>query len=118
MALIWQWDKKVGTATVRSGNREFELNLYQGNAFLIFISEFNEDGEDRYSMYTFFGDKEHAKNCLGLNKKKGFGENIFSDGVELVKVRINKAKYSYTKELIDLLIKAFDRIAIEIYSEE
>lgn len=116
MALIWDWDIKIGTAVVAQGKQEFELNLYQGNAFLIMIHEYqDQDGVDKYSMYTFFADKEHAKNCLGIGKRT---DGIFDDYYRLLKVRINKKMYSYTKELVDMLIKAFDEIKIEIYSEQ
>ena len=116
MALNWKWSEKVGTATIQQGDRQYELNLYQGNAFLIMMSEYKEEeGNDMYSLYTFFADVAHAKNCLGLSKGH---DNVFDESNKLVKVRLNKKKYSYTKELVNMLIKAFDEIQIEIFSEE
>lgn len=124
MALEWGWNEKVGTMTLvqqlPSGeDKEFEISLYQGNAFLIMIHEYEADGKDMYTMYSFFVDKEHMKNCLGLNKKNGYGDNFLNEpGNRATKFRINKKKYRYTKDLVAVLVQAFDNIDIEIYSEE
>lgn len=115
MALNWKWDQKVGTMEIKQGDRTFEMSLYQGNAFLIILHEYEEDGKQMYSLFSFFADKQHAKNCLGLSKGH---ENIFDRGNLITKVRLNKTKYVYTKELVEMLIRAFDGIQIEIYSEE
>ena len=116
MSLRWNFDEKVGEAVVRQGEHEFTLNLYEGNAFLIFLSEYkDEEGQNMYSLWSFFADEQHAKNCFGLSK--GY-ESIFDDCNKLVKVRINKKRYRYTKKLVDMLAKAFDEIDIEIYSED
>lgn len=117
MALEWRWSEKVGEAVIRQGEKEYTLNLYKGNAFLIMIYEYKgEDGTDKYSMYSFFADKEHAKRSLGLDKKNGYKENHYKD--ELVMVRIDKSKYIYAKELVDMLVRSFDEIRIEIYSSD
>ena len=124
MALEWGWNEKVGTMALvqqlPSGeDKEFEISLYQGNAFLIMIHEYEADGKDMYTMYSFFVDKEHMKNCLGLNKKNGHGDNFLNEpGNRATKFRINKKKYRYTKDLVAVLVQAFDNIDIEIYSEE
>ena len=119
MALHGKWDEKCGEAVIQQGEKEFTVNLYQGNAFLIFIYEYkNEEGEAMYMMYNFWADKQHMKNCLGLNKKQGYGENMFTEGADRLKtVRINKQKYSYTKDLVQTLVQAFDDLVIEVYSE-
>ena len=116
MALNWYWDDKVGEAEVFNYDKVVTYNLYQGNAFLIFIYEYkDEDGKDMYSLASFFADETHAKRCLGLAKDC---DNIFNTTYsKLLKVRINK-KYSYTKKLVDMLIKAFDNITIELYTDE
>ena len=121
MALQWKWDAKIGQALIKQGDKEYEVNLYQGNAFLIFIYEWAEVAEsgekkDKYLIWSFFADEYHAKNCLGLNKES-LG-NIFDKDCQLVKIRLNKKKYSYTKKLVELLVMAFDEIQIDIYSEE
>lgn len=122
MALNWKWDEKCGEAVIQQRGKEFTLNLYKGNAYLIFISEYkDEDGQNMYSLYSFFADKDHMRNCLGLSKAKGRGlcENIFNSGGDILKsIRINKAKYPYTKDLVYALTQAFDNLTIEIYSEE
>lgn len=114
MSLNWSFKAKVGEAVIQQGDREYSLNLYQGNAFLIFLSEWEEDGVGKYQLWSFFADKAHAKNCLGLSK--GY-DGIFDD-TKIVKIRLNKKKYSYIKDLVEMLIKAFDEIQIEIYSED
>ena len=117
MAVVWDWKDKCGEATFYSEvqDKEFTVNLYKGNAFLIFINEYEEDGKDMYSVYSFFIDEKHAKRCLGLEKGDS---NIFNDKVVRLKgVRLNKSKYSEYKKLTDMLIKAFDEITIEIFSE-
>ena len=120
MALYWDFKEKVGEVTVIEPrtNEEYTVNLFQGNAFLIFVNQYKADGKDMYSLYSFFADEDHAKNCLGL--KKGF-DNIFldNDGQSVIrKFRINKSKYRYSLKLISMLTKAFDNINIEVYSEK
>lgn len=59
------------------------------------------------------------KNCLGLNKKGGYTENIHNKPYcKLTKIRIDKKKCRYTKEIVTALVQAFDNIEIEIFSEE
>lgn len=123
MALNWLWNEKCGEATFRDtydgDNREYTVNLYVGNAYLIFINEYTEDGVDKYSLSDFWIDKSHMKNCLGLNKKEGYTENILNKEYrKLVKIRLNKKKCKHFKDIITALIQAFDDITVEIYSEE
>jgi hypothetical protein len=113
MALNWDWKKRIGTATIFNYDKEVEYSLYQGNAFLIMLYEYKEDGEDMWQMHNFLVDKEHAKNCFGLSK--GYTDNIFNtDKYQLRKIEIDGGKYRYTKELVDMLLKAFDNIEIKI----
>ena len=115
MALVWDWNKKIGEAEIARGEERFTVNLYQGNAFLIMLYEYTDnDGKEKYSMYSFFADEYHAKNCFGLSKGSS---NIFHAGERIAKVRLNKKKYRYTKELVGMLVRAFDEIQIEIFSE-
>lgn len=115
MALNWNWNEKCGEITIVNGTgREFTINLYQGNAYLIMINEFkNEDGEDCYDLYSFFSDKEHMRRCFGLDKKSG-SYNIYDDWK---RIRLNKAKFRHTKEFVAAMSEAFDNISIELYSE-
>ena len=124
MSLNWSWSEKVGELTadvdVRENGatvkKEHTFTLYQGNAFLIILNEFTEDGVEKYDLYSFFADEYHAKNMLGMNKKDGYTDNIIARW-GWKKIRINKKKYSYTQKLVDLLVKGLDNITIEIYSE-
>ena len=124
MALNWLWSEKCGEIVVEQTReektREYTLSLYEGNAFLIMLYEYNENETDMYDMFSFFVDKVHAKKCLGL-QKNGDGElvNIFDDGWQkFTKIRLNKAKSRNFKDLIELFSKAFDNITIEIYTEK
>lgn len=123
MALHWEWSNKCGEITLEQNFdgewKKFPITLYTGNAFLIMLHEFEENGKDMYELYGFFADKAHAKNCLGLNKKDGYTDNIYKrDWQKWSKVRINKAKYDKYKDLVQMLAQAFDDITIEIYTEE
>ena len=121
MALHWQWAGKCGEITVRcdiSGQESAAgaVSLYTGNAFLIMLSENDED--NTYSLYGFFDDKQHMRNCLGLNKRDGYTENLYNRPTQRwTKIRINKRKYNHTKELVSAIAEAFDNITIEIYAE-
>ncbi len=125
MALRWQWDEKCGEAIIKQTldgeTKEFTKTLYEGNAFLIFLSEWEEEGTEKYALYTFLADEEHAKICLGLKKDHaGEKNNMFVDhwGSTLKKLRINKKKCRNWKKIITLFVQAFDNLEIEIYSEE
>ena len=64
MALNWNWDNKIGELLIRQGDKDFSINVYQGNALAIFLHEFtNDEGKEAYTMYNFFCDKEHFRNC-------------------------------------------------------
>jgi hypothetical protein len=115
MALNWDWNKKIGTIDIFNYDEVRTYQLYQGNAFLIMLWEYEEDGKEMWQMHNFFIDKEHAKNCLGITKDYN---NIFdTERYKIKAIRLNKGKYRYTKDLVDMLIKAFDEISIEITNE-
>lgn len=119
MALNWNWSEKCGELTIvqqfAENEKEFTISLYQGNAYLIMLHEFEDGGKEFYDLYGFFNDKEHMRRCFGLGKKSENLHNIY-DGWK--KIRINKAKYRYTKELVTAITEAFDNISIELYTEE
>ena len=119
MALNWNWNEKCGEAVFEQRNGEFTVSLYQGNAYLIFLYEYKEDDADMYNLFTFWADKSHAKRCLGLEKDyEGVKYNLYNgENNKLKKIRLNKAKCSKTAEIVGLLVKAFDDLTIEIYSE-
>ena len=118
MSLNWNWSEKCGEAVFEQRDKEFTVNLYQGNAYLIFIYEYEEDGNNMYNLFTFWADKGHAKRCLGLEKDyQGVKYNLYTDTDKLKKIRLNKKKCNRFAELVGLLAKAFDNLVIEIYSE-
>lgn len=121
MALTWDFKKKCGEAILRQGDRDFTLNLYQGNAYLIFLSEWEEDGKQMYSLNSFWADRDHAKILLGLKKNyDGNFDNIYDeDWSRIIKFRFNKENMRDKEfnEIIGMIAKAFDNIDIEIYKE-
>lgn len=118
MALEWNFKKKVGEAIIKQKDTTYTVNLYNGNAYLIFIYEYVDEktGNNMYSLWTFWGDKVHAKNCLGITKGH---DNIYEDEFDkIIKFRFNKTKCRNVNEIIGLIVKAFDNIDIEVYTEE
>ena len=119
MALNWLWKDKCGEATVRFyDGEEHTVNLYQGNAFLIFVNEYvdKDTKQNMYNVWSFFVDEAHAKRMLGLEK----GEtNCFANPNkgQIVKIRLDKSKHSKPQKLLDMFIKAFDELDIELYKE-
>lgn len=119
MSLNWNWNEKVGTWTeeheMHDGSiKEFKYNLYSGNALLIMIAEWDEDGKDLYQVANFFCNKDHMKNCLGLSKDHT--KNIFKDCLKEVELN---AEYRNTPIITQHLAKAsFDKdIKITIKSK-
>ena len=122
MALHWNWSDKVGEMTYRLNRigTEGKVSLYEGNAFLIMLFEYKDEysGADMYNLYSFWADEEHMKNMLGLNPKKGYGKNEYvSEDQSVIAFRFNKAKCRHLNKIVPALVKAFDNITIEIYSE-
>lgn len=122
MAIQWLWNEKCGEATIKQviegEEKYFTFNLYVGNAYLIFLNEWEEDGQEKYSLWSFWADKEHMKRCLGLDKKDKDCYNIYNVGWQtLTKIKLNKKKCRYTKEIVTALVQAFDDIEIELFSE-
>ena len=116
--LQWDWEQKIGEVEILNNDKIDTYTLYQGNAFLIMLYEYEEDGKDMYKMSCFLVDEAHAKRVLGIDKKykKTYGENCFDKpNYKMQKIRIKKSEYSYTKKLVDMLIEAFDELTIELY---
>lgn len=115
MALNWRWEEKIGEALFDYNDKQVIVNLYQGNAYLIFINEYNENGKDMYSMFSFWVDESHMKNCLGLNKGT---DNIYTDeSCKLREIWFDK-NYRYLNKVVPALVKAFDNIDIHIWSRK
>lgn len=118
MALNWLWKDKCGEATFRFWDgEERTVNLYEGNAFLIFVNEYKENDQNMYNVFSFFVDEAHAKRMLGLDKSEGTHNSFNTEREKLVKIRLNKNKCKAGK-IIALLVKAFDDLTIELYKEE
>lgn len=123
MALNWQWKDKCGEATLVQSHegeedRVFTLSLYNGNAYLIMLHEREENGEQVWSMFSFWADKDHMKNMLGLSKKDGYASNYYDSPYQkITKVRLNKAKCRYLKDIVPALAQAFDDLTIEIFND-
>ncbi len=114
MALQWDFNEKAGTVTVRYDGQEATHNFYEGNALMIVTHEFMENGEERYNMLWFFLGMDHAKNCLGLSKGH---DNMFgNDGI--THLTIYRDHCRNWKNLVDLFVKAFPKIAIELLDAE
>ena len=110
MALRWDFNQKAGTVTEIRGQHEVTFNFYEGNALMIVLHEYEEDGEGYYDLQWFFCDEEHAKNCLGLVKGK---DNMFGEG-NINRLTIYRDNCRQWKKLIDLFTKAFPKIKIEL----
>lgn len=93
----WKEERELYNGEIRS----YEFNIYDGNALAIVINEWNENGKDLYELVTFFADKEHMKNCLGLTK--GHNENIFSD--RKIQIELYQ-EYRHTPFMVQQLAKA------------
>lgn len=127
MALNWLWSEKCGEVVERReickkdehGNlmtHDFTYNLYQGNAFLIFIHEFtDEDGTDKYNLVDFWGDETHMKRMLGIDKKwkETYGNNIESDCLKFTFYK-DKFDNARLKKIVSAIAEAYDNIEIVI----
>lgn len=100
--LLWSWNEKCGEMKMC----EHSVNLYEGNALMIMI----EEGSEKYQVWSFFADKEHAKNCLGLNKGH---ENIYAD-CPWKKLTLYRSKSRNWKVFMELAAKAFPDIEIHL----
>lgn len=116
MAIQWRWDEKCGEATMEQTHdgetREFTLSLYTGNCYLIFLNEFEENGQQMYNMHSFWADKKHMETCLGL--KKG-ASNMYDTGYQrFTNFKLDPDKCRYWKQIVPALKKAFPDATIEI----
>lgn len=96
MALQWNWKDKMGKMTIKQKEKTYDLNIYAGNALAVFICEYEQNGEERYTLYNFFADKEHCGNIIKDDKR------LFSD--EIVSIELNLF-YKSAKTLLDILVK-------------
>lgn len=122
MALNWNWSDKCGAIRFTQKRHDKEYNytvsLYQGNAYLIMLWEYQENGQDMYNLYSFWADKDHAKRCLGIDPKytATYGDNTCSEWESITLYR-DKLGAKKTGELVGMLAKAFDHLDIHITNE-
>lgn len=108
MALNWNFATDYfGTLYIKEdyhnneGEKEYPHPIYSGNAFAIFTNEWEEEGTKMYSLYSFFTDEKHAKNCFGLTKEFK-DSNIFGDKITRWELkRDSKNARKLAKMLID-----------------
>lgn len=111
-----KWDfktDKIGTISYNYFDKKLIVNnLYSGNALMIECAEWEQEGKELYQVCSFWADKEHLKNMLGINK--GY-ENVYNSGYKNLKITLLR-KYRGTKDIVNAFIKAkFDEnIQIEI----
>ena len=122
MAVTWSWSEKLGSMefTQKHEKEEFHytLNLYCGNCLAAIIYEFKdqETGKDMYQFNSFWNDKDHLKNCLGLSKD--FNTNIYNNEYNdnhLDVIRLNTYYEKDAMTIAKLFVKA--RHKVELYYE-
>lgn len=96
MALQWNWKDKMGKMTIKQKEKNFDINIYAGNALAIFICEYKQNDEERYALYNFFADKKHCDSIIKNNKR------LFSD--EVVSIELNLF-YKSAQTLLNMLVK-------------
>ena len=119
MALNWLWKDKCGEVVRRETfgdeTHDFTISLYEGNAFMIFVHEYQDKmtGANMYELNGFWSDETHMKRMLGLDKKwpESYGRNGESD---IIKFTFYKDKCRHLKKIVSAITEAFDNIEIEI----
>lgn len=96
MALQWNWKDKMGKLTIRQKRKKYNVNIYSGNSLAIFISEYEQNGEERYTLYNFFLDKKHCDNIVKNSKR------LFTD--EVVSIELNLF-YKSAQTLLKILVE-------------
>ena len=110
MALCWNFKEKGGTITTEKTGTK---NWYEGNALMIVLNEWTEEGKDWHSLAWFFLDKEHAKNCLGLNPKQGYSENMFeAEDDSITELVIYRKNCRHWKDLMSVIMKVYPEAKI------
>ena len=74
--LRWDFNEKIGTLVIkqtRDKDYYYTLHLYRGNALMIMLWEWKENGKDMYNMFCFIADKKHLDNIV-KNSPEFFSE--------------------------------------------
>lgn len=70
MALNWEWKDLMGKITIKQKEKEFVINIYDGNCLAIFLCEYtDEKGDECYMLYDFLSDKKHVDSIVKRNRK-------------------------------------------------
>lgn len=113
MAVNWNWNKKIGVATMQNLKGEkYKLNIYEANCLGALIYEFKDtNGKPMYQFYGFWNDIKHLKNCLGLSRE--YKDNLYKG--EMLKIKLNSF-YKDSIKMAGLFAKA--NIKVELYYKE
>ncbi len=107
MSLNWSFDHPAGLWTITPDIKpSYTLHLYCGNAYLIVLNE----TETEYNLVTFWVDKEHMRNCLGLTK--GY-DNIYQDW-EGSHIFLYEDNLPHARQIADALFRTFENITVTV----
>lgn len=111
MSINWNWKDKIGVLRVRrefdDEVQRFDVAIYEGNADLIFIYEFNDGGVDKYSLYNFYCDLDHFKRCMT-------DTSSFDEWQEITFYKYNTKIQNFIKQFYKLGIRVvIDRAGCE-----
>ena len=101
--LNWDFGYKAGKATyLDNEGKQRVYNLYEGNAYLIEVAEWRENGRNLYSVRKFALDKKHLETQIAEG-----------DYAKLVRLTINKDVCRKAYEIAKLFGK-LDGVTVEI----
>lgn len=86
----------MGEIVIRQENKDFTINIYNGNCLAVMLYEYKKDGKDMYSLYNFFMDTKHCRKLVKM------GEELIFD--EVVSISLNLS-YPNAKKLLDIFVK-------------
>lgn len=120
--LRWHWKKIIGEIVYKGEPPYNKKRIYQGNCLGVIgvfdnPSPCNDLEKPGWVVYgEFWNDLDHLKNCLGLNKKEGYSDNLYAD---VVKVRLNTFYRDEDKKEFDAMCRLFmeAHVTLELYYE-
>ena len=122
MALRWDFKEDL-IGRIEYRGTDVARKIYDGNAFAIFLNEWEENGQSLYSLACFYADKEHAKRCLGLTKETKGDAPVFPDDIWVNERRYEMGRVvllssnRQARDLGQLLMKAYKNITITMTEE-
>lgn len=124
MSVNWLWKSEKGEFVYKCKDGEFKgekfkVGMYGGNCLCAHIYRFKKLNEQTgkkekyYNFWGFWNDIEHLKNCLGMNPKKGYKDDMYKDDsmYQLVKIRVN-AFYPEMMKVAELFAKAGYKVEV------